>query len=273
MSDATLRSRPAAYAVMGECLRVQSTARSRGPLARVFGISPLHPDAVSWYQGALGELEVGRELQRLGPEWTVLHAVPVGTGTSDIDHVVIGSAGVFTINTKRHKGKKVWVGGRRLLVSGQKTDHLRDSRYEAGRASKLLTKAVGETVEASALLVIVGAQSITAKERPSDVTVLSLGQLVRWLNKRKSVLTETELAAIVRVAEDPATWHRDPDAAGFSHDADQFHALRREEDASLRVRFAWLVLVMIGAGVFLAKGGFTLLASTISGVISPLFGQ
>ncbi|MBG6212216.1 hypothetical protein RCH23_000129 [Cryobacterium sp. CAN_C3] len=44
-------------------------------------------------------------LSKLGPEWTVLHAVPVGSGSSDIDHVVIGPAGVFTINTKNHTGK------------------------------------------------------------------------------------------------------------------------------------------------------------------------
>jgi hypothetical protein len=34
------------------------------------------------------------------PEWTVLHSVPVGTGSTDIDHIAIGPAGVFTLNTK-----------------------------------------------------------------------------------------------------------------------------------------------------------------------------
>ena len=51
-------------------------------------------------------------LAQLGPEWTVLHSVPVGRGKSDIDHIAIGPPGVFTINTKFSPGKDVWVAGR-----------------------------------------------------------------------------------------------------------------------------------------------------------------
>lgn len=68
----------------------------------------------------------------------MLHSVPVGTGASDLDHVVIGPAGVFTINTKHHRGQNVWVGAKRILVNGQRTDHLRNAAHEAKRASKLL---------------------------------------------------------------------------------------------------------------------------------------
>lgn len=71
-----------------------------------------------------------------------------------IDNVPIGPAGVFTINTKRHRGKKIWVGERMLMVAGQKTDHLRNSRYEAKRASKLLSAATGIPVEAHPILAV-----------------------------------------------------------------------------------------------------------------------
>ena len=69
---------------------------SRWLLGRVFGADPLSPENHPWYKGALGEMAVGRVLERLDPEWKILHAVPVGTGASDIDHVLIGPAGVFT---------------------------------------------------------------------------------------------------------------------------------------------------------------------------------
>jgi len=65
-----------------------------------------------WYLGALGELDVARSLDSLGPEWRVFRAVPIGTGSSDIDHVVIGPPGVFTINTKHHQGKDIWIGAK-----------------------------------------------------------------------------------------------------------------------------------------------------------------
>ena len=72
---------------------------------------------------------------------------PVGKGDSDIDHVVIGPGGVFTINTKNHSGQKVWVAGRIFLVNGQKQPHLRNAGHEAQRASRLLSAAAGFRVD------------------------------------------------------------------------------------------------------------------------------
>lgn len=90
----TLADRPAAYGVIQECLALQSTAPQRSPIARFLGTNPLHPEAFSWFQGAIGERQIGRMLAALGPEWSVLHSVPVGSGMSDIDHVVVGPMSV-----------------------------------------------------------------------------------------------------------------------------------------------------------------------------------
>lgn len=93
---------------------------SRSPVARALGVSLLDEERAAWYRGALGEAAVGRLLEKLPEGWTVLHAVPVGKGDSDIDHVVIGRGGASTINTKNHAGHQVWVTGRTFLVNGQK---------------------------------------------------------------------------------------------------------------------------------------------------------
>jgi hypothetical protein len=54
-------------------------------------------------RGAKGEEHVGGLLECLGQEgWEVLHDVSLGRG--DIDHVAIGSAGVYTVETKSHPG-------------------------------------------------------------------------------------------------------------------------------------------------------------------------
>ena len=137
----SLGLRRPATSVIAECLRVQATIPKNTAVQRFFGVSPLGREAQPWYVGALGELDVARRLGTLGPGWYVLHSVPVGTGASDLDHVVIGPAGVFTINTKHHRGQNVWVGRRRILVNGQRTDHLRNAAYEATRTSKLLSVA------------------------------------------------------------------------------------------------------------------------------------
>ena len=100
----------AAASVMAECLRIQADAPPRGALARAFGRSPLSDESRPWYVGARGELDVAGHLDSLGEGSTVLHSVPIGTRGSDIDHIVVCAAGVFTINTKYHEDARVWVG-------------------------------------------------------------------------------------------------------------------------------------------------------------------
>jgi len=53
MSD--LLMRPPGYDVARACLDAQSDRPQRSAVQRFLGIDPLHPDAVSWFQGTLGE--------------------------------------------------------------------------------------------------------------------------------------------------------------------------------------------------------------------------
>lgn len=105
--------------------------------------SPVHP-AQSWLVGAAGERQVAEvllSLTRSDPLWQSIHSVPVGTRGSDIDHVVLGPGGIFTINTKHHPRGKVWVGGDVTPVNGVARPYVRSSRHEAARASRLLSTA------------------------------------------------------------------------------------------------------------------------------------
>lgn len=53
-------------------------------------------------RGASGEEEVGAVLDALPDRWRVIHDASFGHG--NVDHVVIGRAGVFTVETKSHPG-------------------------------------------------------------------------------------------------------------------------------------------------------------------------
>lgn len=231
-----LRFRTPGTAVIAETLRVQSATPPRTRTQRLFGRTPLSPDAQSWYLGAIGELEVGRILDRLGAEWHALHAVPIGKRGSDIDHVVIGPGGVFTINTKHHDGAKVWVGGHRILVNGQRTDHLRNADFEATRAARVLSGATHQTVEVTPILAIVGAKSIQIREKPPRVEVLRADAVVRRLERAPRILTPENVTALVRVAVLPATWSATPLPEA---DLTAFAALRAEVVAAFRRRRAW----------------------------------
>ncbi|GAB2461148.1 hypothetical protein HD599_001098 [Conyzicola lurida] len=252
-SELTLRTRIPAYSVMDECLRRQAEAAPRGAVARFFGRDPLHPDAVSWYRGTLGELEVARVLARLDPAWVVLHAVPVGSSGADIDHIVIGPGGTFTINTKNHGGKKIWASGNGFMVDGQKQSHIRNSLFEAERASDLLSAGAGFPVAVTPVLVVVRPQSI-ASTTPA-VVVMASTDLFRWLKRRPRMQTAEAIRQIAAAAEQRSTWctgqPRTPttEQALAAANAQRFAALRADVDVAHARRQGWS---LVGASLFLA---------------------
>jgi hypothetical protein len=110
--------------------------RTRHLVARLVGA---RTEERAWRIGADGEQAVAAQLTRLGPSWRVLHAVRVGDHGSDIDHVVIGPAGVFTVNAKHHPNTSIWVGGDTFMVNSQRVPYVRNSRHEARRAARRLS--------------------------------------------------------------------------------------------------------------------------------------
>ncbi|GAA2035892.1 hypothetical protein GCM10009819_20520 [Agromyces tropicus] len=242
IGSSSLTDRRPAASVIAQCLRVQSTVPPNTAAQRFFGVSPLGRDAEPWYVGALGELEVARRLEALGPGWVVLHSVPIGTGSSDLDHVVIGPAGVFTINTKHHRGQTVWVGAKRILVNGQRTDHLRNAAYEATRTAKLLSAAAGTPVEVTPIIAIVASRRITVRERPDDVVVLPEYEIVRWMRRQPIILTTDQVQHIAAVAAQPAAWRRVPERNAVDQAA--FERLQAAVGRARRRRMGWAVLVV-----------------------------
>lgn len=170
-------------------------------------------DLRSWYAGAVGERHVAWLLQQLGPEWTVLHSVPVGTDGSDIDHVLIGPPGVFTLNTKHHQAKSVWVAGNVVQINGQYQPYVRNALHEARRAQKLLSRASGLTVEMTGVIVLVGTRHLAIKQEPdaSDVTIRVVrdSDLIGVLQLRRAY-SEPQLQRIVAAAVRPQTWSGRP---------------------------------------------------------------
>jgi hypothetical protein len=139
----------------------------------------LPEEIITWSVGFVGEETVGAELARLGPSWSVLHAVPVGDRGSDIDHVVIGPAGVFCINTKHHRGLNVDVKQDAVFVGGQFCRYIDAIRLEGERTASVVAS-VAPGVPVHPLLVTVGAK-LRVKETPAVVTFLPHDQLVAWL--------------------------------------------------------------------------------------------
>ncbi|WP_368861694.1 nuclease-related domain-containing protein [Actinospica durhamensis] len=90
---------------------------------------------------------------------------------ADIDHIVIGPPGIFTINTKHHRDARIWVGEHALAVNGAHKPYLPRSRSEAASASRILSGAVGAPVAVTPVLAFVGASSISLQADRGDVLI------------------------------------------------------------------------------------------------------
>jgi hypothetical protein len=195
----------------GERAREQAMSRRdaapvRTLLGRLLGV---HTDERAWRLGAKGEERVGSRLESLARKdarWRLLHAIEVGSRGADIDHLVVGPGGIFTLNAKHHPRATVWVGGDVLMVNGQRQPYVRNSRHEAQRAARVLSTAIGGSVGVRGAVVLVGVRELTVKSAPEDVAVLYRESLVRWLRRQPVVLDEPQVNRIYELARRPETW-------------------------------------------------------------------
>lgn len=208
-APADLVANVAGAAARAERDRINSQAPVLNLVARVLGVKT---EERSWRVGAKGEEKIARKLARLGPGWHCLHAIEVGNRGSDIDHVVIGPPGVITINTKRHPRGKAWIGERMVMINGQKTDYLRNSRFEAERAAKLLSAACGRSIEVRAAIAFVDLDDFNVKQMPSDVHVTTRRRLLGWLRDLPRVVSDEQVEEVFAVARVSSTWSASPKA-------------------------------------------------------------
>ncbi|UQA94832.1 nuclease-related domain-containing protein [Streptomyces halobius] len=176
----------------------------RWALARLSGRS-LEVD--NWRTGLAGERRVGAELERLVRRgWRVLHSIPLA-GDVDIDHVLIGPGGAFCINTKCHRGARIWVGDDSVRIGGQSYPYVRKSRAEARRASAALTRACGFPVEVQPALAFVAVADLKVVPSLRDVRVLQERDIAAFKHLKAGWRSD-KVELVYTAARDRHTWVR-----------------------------------------------------------------
>lgn len=90
----------------------------------------------AWRIGAEGERLTGRALQKLPASYRVLHDLSMPRSKANIDHVVAGPTGVFTVETKNYKNG-VTIKGGRVYGSGRNLDGVvRQARRQASAVAE-----------------------------------------------------------------------------------------------------------------------------------------
>jgi hypothetical protein len=136
-----------------------------------------------WGRGAAGEEVVGKALEGLREcGWFALHDVELGRG--NIDHVLVGPAGIFTIETKSHRG--------RLRPGAIDVRMLKQAYAQA----KLLERITG--LRAVPLLVFSNAYLTPAVTRRDGVVILPSRMLVNYLHKRGGTIPPERVDDVYR---------------------------------------------------------------------------
>lgn len=141
-----------------------------------------------WQRGADGEALVGNVIEGMHEDgWRVLH--DVSFGAANIDHVLLGPAGVFTVETKSHPG--------RIPVDRIDKWMLKQAYAE----KKKLEVITGLSVEA--LLVFSRAYLVGGvPSKHEGVMVLPARMLAKHLKRRKTLYTADQVQGLhLRLAQ------------------------------------------------------------------------
>jgi len=150
-----------------------------------------------------------RQLNKLGRAgYRAMHASPIPDSEDQIDHLVVGPAGVFAIDSedwdkrlivRTKSGKQLWHG------PFSKKDRLEHALWEAQRASDLLSGATGRQVAVRPAMAVYGPKVPWDVATIREVDVFSGPRLRKYLRRRArsaevQPLTDEEIERIFKAA-------------------------------------------------------------------------
>lgn len=185
----------------GRELRSNATAarasrQAGGPVKRGSSETALKKQAKAWEAGSVGEGRCQRKLDLLRKHgFTLLHDVLLEPGKMwNLDHLVIGPAGVFFVDAKNWRGTitvrngqvwRRWFAGR---VQGSKTENMeREINKVRGMASHASAR-LG--VKVTPVICLAGAKSrhFEGVEKAGGVLIVSVDHITPWLRDSPTVL-------------------------------------------------------------------------------------
>lgn len=168
-------------------------------------------EATSWLVGAQGEAITAEALAPLARQgWYLINSVTLNSRGTDLDHLLIGPGGVFTLNTKTRPNGRVNVYERALYVNGGKRNHyeyIRAAQREAERVKTILSAGLRWQLPfVVPTLVFVATAKLTVKAHPAPVYVLDVSQALDYFQHIPGVLRLDQVDAIHQLARRSTTW-------------------------------------------------------------------
>ena len=153
----------------------------------------------SYFKGARGEERVAAVLEALPDTWHVFH--DCAAGACHVDHVVVGPAGVYAVETKNWRGRVTAARGE-MLVDGVLAD--RAPLAQAARqadAVKAAQKAAGWTGDVAPVLCLASDTLVDGRLSIGRTTALNASRVVEWLSGRPAALAPNEVDRLALLME------------------------------------------------------------------------
>ncbi len=150
----------------------------------------------SFFKGARGEERVAGLLETLPAGWHVFHDFEAGG--YHVDHVVVGPAGVYSVETKNWRGR-VTVEKDEILVDGELPDRspLAQTAAEA-KAVQTALRGAGCDAEVVPVLCMASDTFADSVRAVGRVTVINASAVAAWMQDRGAVLAAN---AVMRLAQ------------------------------------------------------------------------
>jgi len=187
---------PAGQSAWRMAREAPEAAPLRSSLGRLLGA---HTTEWAWRQGAKGEEMVGAELAWLPDSWRVINDISLNEKGHNVDHLVIGPGGVFSLNAKNLSGR-VWVAEQAFCVNGKPTDYLRKAQWEAREVTKRLAGSDVQFKVEPVIVVIADRDRIKIKAQPLNVAVVQWRDIRAWLESQPTGLTPDEVERLAAFA-------------------------------------------------------------------------
>lgn len=171
------------------------------PMRMATALFGIDTEERQWRLEARARDRVGHKLANLPDGWRVFHDVPIGAD-GDVDHLVVGPAGVFALDAVYATRPPVVEA--HSVHLGRRVFELDDVRRTAHRVRTGLLVTTGWNLPVTPALVVAGAAPDVVV-RPTTVVVLRAVGVRLWLARHPRRLLSTEqvdtIAAAVRYAD------------------------------------------------------------------------
>ncbi|MCR6711426.1 MAG: NERD domain-containing protein [Demequina sp.] len=161
-----------------------------------------------YLKGNTGELRIGMRLNELHKRgWGVLHAIPLYDGRADIDHLLVGSGGVWTVNSKSHGSLPVKVTRDRMTVGRTYVDHIPAARHEASVVSRILRSlGIKVPVHPAVALDLSPHTEFHVVAEPEDVIVDQTSYVVEAIERSEGLVDQPTINAVFALLRQRTTW-------------------------------------------------------------------